>query len=228
MATIDGAHEIEMVINHFADETTRASTRWSSTSSRQPRNRPARDRQRAKVPRRFNTAVVELYKKAIRPMTNAVVINLFKKTIPKATLRAMLNSNRTRTSRLHRRRGDRAIALKDKSRSFPVGQPLGVLKWRYADKDEAVVPLSINCWPTPNNDGTCDVNIEYELEASQLTLRDLTISIPLPTGSYPTVAGDAQWSLNVHTHALDWRVPLVDGDSPSGSLEFSVAGHDPS
>ncbi|EJD33211.1 hypothetical protein AURDEDRAFT_117914, partial [Auricularia subglabra TFB-10046 SS5] len=88
--------------------------------------------------------------------------------------------------------GDRAIALKDKSRSFPVGQPLGVLKWRYADKDEAVVPLSINCWPTPNNDGTCDVNIEYELEASQLTLRDLTISIPLPTGSYPTVAGDAQ------------------------------------
>ncbi|EJD43169.1 hypothetical protein AURDEDRAFT_167853, partial [Auricularia subglabra TFB-10046 SS5] len=123
--------------------------------------------------------------------------------------------------------GDRAIALKDKSRSFPVGQPLGVLKWRYADKDEAVVPLSINCWPTPNNDGTCDVNIEYELEASQLTLRDLTISIPLPTGSYPTVAGDAQWSLNVHTHALDWRVPLVDGDSPSGSLEFSVAGHDP-
>lgn len=27
-------------------------------------------------------------------------------------------------------------------RSFPVGQPLGVLKWRWAEKDEGVVPLS--------------------------------------------------------------------------------------
>lgn len=27
-------------------------------------------------------------------------------------------------------------------RSFPVGQPLGVLKWRWAEKDEGAVPLS--------------------------------------------------------------------------------------
>ncbi|EJD51438.1 hypothetical protein AURDEDRAFT_159170 [Auricularia subglabra TFB-10046 SS5] len=82
-----------MVINHFRAAiaggdggTTRTSTRWSSTSSRRPRRNcsaPARDRQLA---RRFDTAVVELYKKAIRPITNRMVINLFKfkKAMPNA------------------------------------------------------------------------------------------------------------------------------------------------
>lgn len=37
---------------------------------------------------------------------------------------------------------DRVVALKDPSRTFPVGQPLAVLKWRYAGKDETYVPLS--------------------------------------------------------------------------------------
>ena len=92
---------------------------------------------------------------------------------------------------------DRVVALKDSSRSFPVNQSLAVLKWRYAGKDESYVPLSstsihriitrpcslfhvVNCWPTPSNDGTCDVNIEYELENEGLTLYDVVISIPLP------------------------------------------------
>lgn len=38
----------------------------------------------------------------------------------------------------------------------------------------------VNCWPTPSNDGTCEVNIEYELENDKLTLYDTVISIPLP------------------------------------------------
>ena len=37
---------------------------------------------------------------------------------------------------------DRVVALKDPSRSFPIGQPLAVLKWRYSGKDETYVPLS--------------------------------------------------------------------------------------
>ncbi|KAI5115635.1 hypothetical protein M0805_002882, partial [Coniferiporia weirii] len=38
--------------------------------------------------------------------------------------------------------GDRVVALKDPSRSFPVGQSLAVLKWRYSGKDESFIPLS--------------------------------------------------------------------------------------
>jgi hypothetical protein len=38
--------------------------------------------------------------------------------------------------------GEKVIALKDASRSFPVGQGLGVLRWRMTAKDESNVPLS--------------------------------------------------------------------------------------
>jgi hypothetical protein len=37
---------------------------------------------------------------------------------------------------------EKVIALKDPSRSFPVGQGLGVLRWRMTSKDESVVPLT--------------------------------------------------------------------------------------
>lgn len=37
---------------------------------------------------------------------------------------------------------EKIIALKDPSRSFPVGQGLGVLRWRMTAKDESKVPLS--------------------------------------------------------------------------------------
>ena len=37
---------------------------------------------------------------------------------------------------------EKIIALKDPSRSFPVGQGLGVLRWRMTAKDESNVPLS--------------------------------------------------------------------------------------
>lgn len=34
------------------------------------------------------------------------------------------------------------IRLKDGGRSWPVGQPLGVLRWKLTGKDESYVPLS--------------------------------------------------------------------------------------
>lgn len=85
----------------------------------------------------------------------------------------------------------------------------------------------VNCWPSPSNDGTCDVNIEYELEHDHITLYDVIISISLPTGSYPTVSDPASnWSLNPSTHALDWSIPRISADERSGTLEFSVGGDD--
>lgn len=38
---------------------------------------------------------------------------------------------------------------------------------------------SVNCWPS-ENDGQCDVNIEYELLQENLELNDVIISIPVP------------------------------------------------
>lgn len=86
---------------------------------------------------------------------------------------------------------------------------------------------AVNCWPSPSNDGTCDVNIEYELEHDHITLYDVTITIPLPTGSYPTVSdASSNWSLNPSTHTLEWSIPRISADELSGTLEFSVGGDD--
>ena len=42
--------------------------------------------------------------------------------------------------------------------------------------------ISVNCWPSENGQGGCDVNIEYELEQSldHLELEDVVITIPIP------------------------------------------------
>lgn len=37
---------------------------------------------------------------------------------------------------------ERVVGLKDPERGFPVGQGLGVLRWRLSTKDESVVPLT--------------------------------------------------------------------------------------
>ncbi|TFK69053.1 hypothetical protein BDN72DRAFT_841024 [Pluteus cervinus] len=124
----------------------------------------------------------------------------------------------------------RIVALKDSSRPFPLNQSIGVLKWRYAGTDESNVPLSLNCWPSPSNDGTCEVSIEYELENENVTLYDLVISIPLPAGSYPTVSSHTgEWSLNPSSHSLAWSIPSVsaaDDSTRSGSIIFNVGGDD--
>jgi len=122
---------------------------------------------------------------------------------------------------------ERTIALADSSRAFPVGQSIAVLRWRYSGKDESYVPLSINCWPSPSNDGTCEVNMEYELENESVTLHDVVISIPLPSGSYPTVSSHSgEWALNPSSHSLDWSIAHITPDDRSGSLEFTVGGDD--
>ncbi|KAL7416841.1 hypothetical protein BDY24DRAFT_205327 [Mrakia frigida] len=118
----------------------------------------------------------------------------------------------------------RVVALKDSNRDFPVGKGLAVVKWKLGSTNEAIVPLAINCWPSPSTDG-CDVNIEFELEAKHLTLRNVVISIPLPPNSYPKVSSNTgEWTVNSITNCLDWTTDSIDADEPSGTLEFSVSG----
>jgi hypothetical protein len=42
---------------------------------------------------------------------------------------------------------DSMIALKDLSKSFPPGQDVGVLKWRYQTQEESEVPLTSKTKP---------------------------------------------------------------------------------
>jgi len=119
---------------------------------------------------------------------------------------------------------DRVIAPRDARKPFPVNQSLGVLRWRMVTKDETALPLSINCWPSPNGEGGCDVNIEYELENEDLgELRNVVIAIPLPEDSVPSVeCPDGSWAVNEDTNNLEWSLESISSANKSGSLEFSV------
>ena len=75
---------------------------------------------------------------------------------------------------------------------------MGVLKWRYTSTDSSEIPLTsnhiesdkslsfifffsiVNCWPNETANGGCDVNTEYELQHTNLVLKDVQISVPLP------------------------------------------------
>uniref|UniRef100_A0A0B6ZUS6 Coatomer subunit delta n=1 Tax=Arion vulgaris TaxID=1028688 RepID=A0A0B6ZUS6_9EUPU len=114
------------------------------------------------------------------------------------------------------------ITLKNPEKPFPVGQDIGVLKWRFQTQDEAHIPLTINCWPNDNG----EVNIEYELEQDDLDLQDVEISIPCPSGVGPPVINqcDGEHHYENHKKILQWRLPYIDSSNKSGSLEFVIKG----
>nr|BAN20389.1 delta-coatomer protein [Riptortus pedestris] len=121
------------------------------------------------------------------------------------------------------------IGLKNPAKPFPLGTDVGVLKWRYQSQDESALPLTINCWPSENGQGGCDVNIEYELEHAHLELNDVTINIPLPIGCSPVVAEcDGEYKHESRRNMLQWVLPVVDRSNKSGAMEFSASTAIPS
>lgn len=118
------------------------------------------------------------------------------------------------------------IALKQGGKGFPMNSEIGILKWRLQTKDENMIPLTINCWPN-ENDGQCEVTIEYELKQEELELNDVLIQIPIPSGVGGPVVGELTGDYHYdHRKAiLDWQLPVIDASNTQGSLEFTIAGH---
>jgi len=118
------------------------------------------------------------------------------------------------------------IGLKNPAKPFPLNTGVGVLKWRLQTTDESCIPLSINCWPSDNGQGGCDVNIEFELENTELELNDVTIAIPLPHGSgAPSIAEcEGDYSHDTRRQQLLWQHTIIDSNNKSGSMEFSCGG----
>ena len=121
------------------------------------------------------------------------------------------------------------IGLKVSTKPFPLNTDVGVLKWRLQAQDETALPISINCWPSENGEGGCDVNIEYELEQVNLELNDVQINIPLPMGCTPIISEcDGQYTHEARRNTLVWSLPIVDASAKSGSMEFSAPSSTPS
>lgn len=121
----------------------------------------------------------------------------------------------------------RILGLKDPNRPFPTGSPLGVLKWRLQSRDESLVPLSINCWPSVSG-GDTYVNIEYEASDS-FDLQNVMISIPLPAlreaPALRDYVGEPRYDSRRST--LDWTIDLIDNSNRNGAMEFVVPASDP-
>lgn len=115
------------------------------------------------------------------------------------------------------------IALKNPAKPFPMNTDVGVLKWRFTTQDESAIPLTINCWPSENGDGGCDINIEYELENTKLELQDVVIVIPLPMGIAPSITEcDGDYHHDSRKHNLQWNLAVIDATNKQGAMEFSV------
>ena len=116
------------------------------------------------------------------------------------------------------------IAMKNPDKGFPVGMDVGVLKWRVQNQEEDSLPLTINCWPNETGSGSCDVNIEYELQSEELELQDVTISIPTPSGCGAPVVGDCDGSYNFdqRKNLLTWTLPIIDKSNSTGQMDFSM------
>lgn len=120
----------------------------------------------------------------------------------------------------------RQIRLRDPNKPFPVRQNLGVLRWRATTKEEASVPLSVQCWPSPVEDGSgaCDVMIEFELLAADFELRNVVISIPLPAGVEPSVEQPEVGVVEIADGSIEWQLDEVSSvaGTTSGQLEVRV------
>ncbi|GAA5924866.1 hypothetical protein JCM1841_006955 [Sporobolomyces salmonicolor] len=124
------------------------------------------------------------------------------------------------------------IRLKEGKKGFPVGQGLGVLKWRMTGTDESIVPISINCWPSADS-GTLTINLEYELENPSLSLHNVVISIPLPPGAESSVniteaPAHGSYAINPSTGRLEWTIDEVSqaAGTSSGTMEVECEGDD--
>ena len=118
------------------------------------------------------------------------------------------------------------LALKNASRSFPVGSSIGVLGWKAKTTDESRVPLTINCWPESVGGGVINVNIEYTSEVD-FELTDVVIIIPLGGAEAPEiVSADGVHRYNSRAQQIEWDIGIIDSSNESGTLEFNVAGND--
>uniref|UniRef100_A0A1J3FXI9 Coatomer subunit delta n=1 Tax=Noccaea caerulescens TaxID=107243 RepID=A0A1J3FXI9_NOCCA len=123
------------------------------------------------------------------------------------------------------------LGLKRRDQPFPTGQGgdgVGLLRWRMQRADESMVPLTINCWPSPSGS---DIYVSLEYEASSMfDLTNVIISVPLPAlRDAPNVKQcDGDWRYDSRNSVLEWSILLIDNSNRSGSMEFAVPSVDSS
>ncbi|KAL3809972.1 hypothetical protein ACHAXA_007748 [Cyclostephanos tholiformis] len=116
------------------------------------------------------------------------------------------------------------LALKG-GKPYPIGRPVGILKWNYAQEDSA--PFTVTCWPEDEGSGAINVNMEFELQRKNAVITDVNILFPLGTTDPPVIESiDGQYKHDPHTGMMCWHHDVIDANNSTGSLEFSISGDD--
>ncbi|KAK8820088.1 hypothetical protein WA577_006157 [Blastocystis sp. JDR] len=120
---------------------------------------------------------------------------------------------------------DHVLTLKQADRGFPVDSSVSVLRWRQPNGGDALVPLSVTCWPEVLDDG-CNVNVEYTLNREVLpALSNVRICIPLPAGASPEILSvDGSYHFYPKESFIEWEIEEMQEDNANGVLEFHVKG----
>ena len=120
---------------------------------------------------------------------------------------------------------DGILTLKG-DKGFPTGRGVGILRWSYGSDDAA--PITVNCWPENEGNGTMNINVEFELTRSDMTLTDVNILLPLGTSDPPAIEScDGDYKHDSMAGMMCWHFDQIDASNASGSLEFSIAGNNP-
>jgi len=120
---------------------------------------------------------------------------------------------------------DGVVVMKGSGKGFPVGRPVGVVRWALSTTDERQVPLTINCWPEDEGDGQMNVNIEYAT-AREMELYDVSIKIPGCASAPEIVEIAGTHAHDAREETLDWRIDCIDASNTAGTLEFNIAQRD--
>lgn len=123
---------------------------------------------------------------------------------------------------------DGVLRSKATTKPFPLGQAVPAMRWRLSTKDDAFLPLTINCWPD-TGDSETTVSLEYSLDNPRLSLQNVMIVIPTGTSSVPkygTCTTSAFPEHNRDEGAVYWAIDAINAENDSGTLEFTISGGD--
>lgn len=117
------------------------------------------------------------------------------------------------------------VSLKKGKSTFPTNLALKILTWRLKKEDESLLPLTVSCWASESPKGM-SVNVEYELQNNEITLENVVIEIPIPSGSSPDISSAevGTYKYNRSSNRLVWTLDSIGSDNVDGSIEFDVKG----
>ena len=130
---------------------------------------------------------------------------------------------------------NKTLVLKDPSKGFPAGRPVGILRWSLNANNvndlNSFLPITINCWPEEEGKGKMNVNISYDMTESMVIkeLHNVNVIVPLGTADQPSIDSvDGHHFHDASNGRLIWSNQVIDSsNNPAGSIEFTVSGRDP-